>query len=994
MSKDCKHKDWQERTAMTQKERFSDALNPGSLELMDFSIEKWMEFAFNFAEKVNYFDESSSGNPSGNWEKFFIQKEDIKNFVKNLDKGETTPHLALFACFLYLLELPRSSFNKLTKRHLDYYYQEVLQIKRKPAEEDQVYLVFELAKNMTRALIDSSNLLDGGKDANGKRRIYAPTGKMSLNMARVTEIRNVMHHVELKEITCAQLANSLDGLGEALEEGQSWYPFGHPSNTTNFKDLPKPRLGFVICAEVLRMAEGKRTIILSADFPNSIDLTNEVKQNMVQHLNVLVTGKKDWLPVQNMQIVSATNTKFELKFELPKSEEALVDINPETHGLDISANLPALSLQIIMEGDYYYDVFEYFSSSKPSKITLEVDVDGVESLNLSNDQGVINAKKPFFPFGSIPIKGSNFTIDYPELFSKQWDSIKLTATWKNLPDSFSSHYAAYSKSVNNNSHFKANRLLKNSEGEFVPSSQNAQLDLFNSSNSNEVKVFNFSNPNIDFQPNGPVRLALASSFYHELFPKLYALAMTSNLPNGPLASKIPNEPYTPLMERILMSYGAKAEWDSSKHQNEQLHLYHLHPFGVSESINSNIEISLLPTYKAGELFIGIENAEPNQLITMLFQLDEGSENPLEDFYESSEGIQWSVLCAGQWKKIESKKITKNETDNFLKTGIFQFVLPDDATIDNKLMPSGQYWLRAVHSKTFDAVCRFLSVHAQVVLAKFQNNNNLFDHVIEGLPKETISKLVVRLAEIKKIEQPYASFGGRGIESDEHYYIRVSERLRHKDRAITVWDYEHLVLEYFPKIHKVKSLNHSSKTSYSAPGHVTLVVVPNTVNQTVFDIYQPRVSQATLNEIEAFLKGKNSSHVDVHVVNPSYEEIQVSVKVKFRAAHDFETYKGRLQEDLLKLLAPWAFNQQISVHFEAKLYRSQVIDYLEKLDYVDYLMDFQMFKIMNGDDQSPELIVDAIPSTPMAILVSAKEHKIYEVKKDCAQLSNSNTSEAC
>jgi hypothetical protein len=310
------------------------------------------------------------------------------------------------------------------------------------------------------------------------------------------------------------------------------------------------------------------------------------------------------------------------------------------------------------------------------------------------------------------------------------------------------------------------------------------------------------------------------------------------------------------------------------------------------------------------------------------------------------------------------------------------------------MPSRQFWLRAAHSKSFDALCKFRSIHAQAVLARFKNKDNNFDHLVDGLPKETISKLVVRLSEIKKIEQPYSSFGGNEIESDEHYYIRVSERLRHKDRAITVWDYEHMVLEHFPKIHKVKSLNHASKTSYSAPGNVTLVVVPNTVNQTVYDIYQPRVSQATLNEIEAFLSEKNSPHVKVHLINPSYEEIRVSVKVKFKLGYDFETYKAKLQEDLLKLLAPWAFNQKITIQFEAKLYRSQVIDYIEKLDYVDFLMDFLMFKILNGDEESAEMIVDAIPSNPTAILVSAKNHRIEEIKSDCPQLSNSNNSEAC
>jgi YD repeat-containing protein len=56
--------------------------------------------------------------------------------------------------------------------------------------------------------------------------------------------------------------------------------------------------------------------------------------------------------------------------------------------------------------------------------------------------------------------------------------------------------------------------------------------------------------------------------------------------------------------------------------------------------------------------------------------------------------------------------------------------------------------------------------------------------------------------------PYDSFGGRVAEDDSTFYTRVSERLRHKDRAITLFDYERLVLEEFPEIYKVRCLNHT------------------------------------------------------------------------------------------------------------------------------------------------------------------------------------------
>ena len=57
--------------------------------------------------------------------------------------------------------------------------------------------------------------------------------------------------------------------------------------------------------------------------------------------------------------------------------------------------------------------------------------------------------------------------------------------------------------------------------------------------------------------------------------------------------------------------------------------------------------------------------------------------------------------------------------------------------------------------------------------------------------------------------------------------RISERLRHKGRAITRFDYERITLEQFPEIWKVKCINHTlglANTTYQkdlelAPGFV-------------------------------------------------------------------------------------------------------------------------------------------------------------------------------
>jgi hypothetical protein len=205
---------------------------------------------------------------------------------------------------------------------------------------------------------------------------------------------------------------------------------------------------------------------------------------------------------------------------------------------------------------------------------------------------------------------------------------------------------------------------------------------------------------------------------------------------------------------------------------------------------------------------------------------------------------------------------------------------------------------------------------------------------------------------------------------------VSERLRHKNRAITLWDYENIILQEFPAIHKVKCLNHSSETSFLAPGNVLLVVIPDIVNKNVFDIYQPRVSKATLNAVQYHVSRLNSLHVKARVINPDYEEVTVDLKVKFKFGFDESYYLRVLNENITRFLSPWAFESTADIQFGVTLHRSFIINYIEKLNYIDYVEDIKLIK---GGEIS---LTSVTPSSPKAILVSAKQHNLSIATKSC------------
>jgi len=423
-------------------------------------------------------------------------------------------------------------------------------------------------------------------------------------------------------------------------------------------------------------------------------------------------------------------------------------------------------------------------------------------------------------------------------------------------------------------------------------------------------------------------------------------------------------------------------------------LFHEHPFGLAEEHNylkihryqkgirsaydgEAFQTHLVPKYcQGGDLFIGLENAETEQTVSLLIQVLEGSENPLVASFEDNESVHWSVLCNNGWKDLKEYIVTNN-TENFLSSGIIQISLPKEATQDNTLLPENMIWLRAKIHKTYDAICKVIDIHPQAVVAKFENNNNELSHLETGLSPKTIKKLITRVPQIRSLSQPYNSFHGIPEESDEHFYRRISERLRHKNRAITLWDYEHLILQKYPEIYKVKCLNHTSETSFTAAGHVTIITIPDTVNKNVFDIYEPRVSKGLLAKAKRYINELNTLHVEAEVINPNYEQVFVKLEVEFYEGYDKSFYSKKLEEDITKFLSPWAFDDTKEIEFGITLHKSVLIDYMEKLEYVDYLQNVEISRSENGPDKS-----SISPSDPKSILVSAKKHNVQTIMSNC------------
>lgn len=1010
------------RLGQNQDQRSPGALDAHHADIDERTTEDFLRFTAAFAEQVNFYRHHIS-DPTGNWVPFFSDNDvKIKALLKQPGAG-ATPHLALFLAFLELYKKPLEILNRLPGAHLDFFYREVLQFKKKSPAPDKAHVLIELKSQSLPLCITAADVFTAGKDTAGLERIYAPTTETIINTSQVASLRALfVDHSGHGTVRCAPVANSFDGVGGPLRGPTSrWHAFGR--KLPGLPDWPASETGFGLASPVLRMKEGLRQVTVTLTLGN-LDPLKLNTASLQGAWEAFLTGENKWLgpfPVSP----SLNQAVLQLDFTVPASEPAITDYHVETHGYAYPAAVPIVQLMLNADGGAagYHD----FNHVILRKARLAVRVSGVTALELASDIGAVDPRLPFQPFGPQPAVGSQFSVGCAEALNKKLSRIDLAIRWKMpvLPMRFASYYHDYSLRPAHNGVFTAQVVFHdggnwNYHKSNIPLFQSAdagqpQTITLTPENSPPTSGFSTENhvlalrasgrrwalekaenllaarrvfrPAAHLQPEPRPRaitFSLERDFQHVQYRTEYVAKIFEAQVNQ-TAPVILNEPYTPTIQSLSLSYHAftdEVPISSAQPEdfaNPDLQFYHLAYFGPMRehgyqrqqfSFLADSDVSLLPAYtNEGELLIGLSNLRAGDSVSLLFQVAEGSADPELDPPE----IVWSVLCDNYWKPLGGSGVVLDTTRQLLTSGIIKFVIPAEATTQNTILPENLLWLRAGVAQHATAVSQLIEVAANAIELQFVNQGNDLTHLETALEAGSITKLKSGSPAVQSVRQPYASFQGRPAESDPHLYRRASERLRHKDRCITSWDYERMVLEAFPKVHHVKCIPHAKEGSWLAPGHVLLVVIPDLKNRNIMDPLQPRVEAATLRLITDFLRSRAGMQVQISVQNPRFQKIQLEFKVKFYEGCEFNFYRQRLQQQLIQFLSPWAFQGDRVLSFGGKVYKSVVLDFVEKMESVHYVTDFKMFTYTEGSSKTD--VNEARPETPDALLVSAHTHVI-------------------
>jgi hypothetical protein len=434
---------------------------------------------------------------------------------------------------------------------------------------------------------------------------------------------------------------------------------------------------------------------------------------------------------------------------------------------------------------------------------------------------------------------------------------------------------------------------------------------------------------------------------------------------------IPLEPYTPQIEGISLNYNASAAIDD-------IDLIHLYPFAnTSKQEQITLQPMLFPTLcDEGTLYIGLKDFQPGSNLNLLFQLAEATADSETD----TEPVHWYYLDNNLWKELRKGfEVIKDGTQNLTTSGIIQLALPENMTQDNAVMPKQLFWIKAAVAKNSRSVCETTGVFTQAVSATFKigSANDLL-RMASPLESGRIEKLQVAQPSIKAVTQPYESFDGAVPEIESAFPLRVSERLRHKGRAIQKWDYERIVLQEFPMIFKAKCINHSFKTEawkYDndvpyAPGYVILAVLPDMKILKAGNAFEPRVPVSMLEKIESHIARRVSPFVRFKAANPRYEKVSFCITVRLVLGADKSYYEEKLKLDLSQFMAPWSIGRYEKFSFGECVVRSDVLQFLEQTDYVDFVLDLRMaHEKENAFTDAPKIC----PVSPRSILVAGDIH---------------------
>ncbi|WP_158800353.1 hypothetical protein [Pedobacter sp. L105] len=925
--------------------------------------------------------------------------------TQSLDGNVYDPHVALLITFLHLYHYLQQPVNQLMKKHLDFFYRDIIGIQNRKEQLDLVHLVIEPAPAVNGTFtLNSGEQVFAEIPGYQEKLLYNLVNDTQISGAQIAELKTLFisnkQQVKGKKSTAGDVSELQVYQGDYPLSTTAWPLLGEEQSELSLqqKTMLASDVGLLVASPLFYQTDGQRDFKISFfiqrqsfnQFEQHVEnlsaasaISKEVL--MLELLNqsfvIAITGATGWTSIQDYAVSKASaadkDPYIEVKFKMDPAAEAVAVYNNKVHGHDFGLQWPIVRL--LLNNLSFHHPYTFLSFFIIERITVKVEVKGSKRVKLKNNLGDLYSGAPFQPFGPTPVVGSYLDIKNTAIFNRYTTDFCLRLYWFNLPaedDGFKGYYTGYDYPFTNQS-FKI-QLNSTADAKAVtdPEEQQVfQLFDYGIENGKEQLKARTKITGIDFRRikfdntlaldqewtspeplfnQGTVRLELTApfeAFGQRMYSRVFTDAAEYNTKRFVKKRPMPNQPYVPVVKSLTIDYTlehSELTSGNSYTEEEEIIMVHLYPFGYDKFYtgkNAKHNFFVPPADQESNLFIGFRDLVPGQELSLLFQL---SEDNFHHSVQEPEKINWSHLAGNQWVSIPAGGVLQDTTVNFINSGVVTLKIPEWIEKNNTILNPDLYWLRASLPGKSSVNARATAIFPQAVIARRQPGQILFPAHSYMLPKEAVKGFYRNVPGVKAVRQFFTSFGGQPQESERQYNIRVSERLRHKQRQLSILDISQAVLDAFPQILMVKC--------YSG-ADIHVVVIPKEQEDGSFFSQEPRVNLSLLYAIKKFLTQSVSPFIRIEVANPIYERIMVVATVKFKHPETVRQSNGHylklMDQDIKKYISAWLYNPKSDFRIGSKIYVSEILNYLQHRSYIDYITGFSMIHFYKVWDKREE-----------------------------------------
>jgi hypothetical protein len=600
------------------------------------------------------------------------------------------------------------------------------------------------------------------------------------------------------------------------------------------------------------------------------------------------------------------------------------------------------------------------------------------------DSGRVDLAQSFAPFGPRPADGAHFIVASPEMALKPVSEVKVKIDWAELPGNgagFAAHYKHYGADAKTPQPDLTAEYLS-TDGWKPLARAPQQMFPVGPDDDTPLAGFEFrgtvlgnSIPDLAPAPPPPatargqltagaIRFTLAGSsngFLAEDYPGALIRAMRPRLVDWP-RRVMPKPPFVPRVRALSLDYFASKVMSvnapDSARPGERI--TQITPFGRRPVFPraSAGEVGLFPLRLGyGAHFVQIDGPGALGPVSLLFEVAESAHDRLAG---PRIPLRWFYLAPGGWEGLPDTALASDTTDGLMRSGVVTIDLPDDALHRSEEMPGTGYWLAAVARRS--DIDRF------PVLRRVQTNG-VWTRCVAG--PETLPDATRRFAFVpgqSGLSSPTEVARDQPLQAPEGFdafKTRVSERLQHRQRAITPWDVERLVLEAFPEVWMVACLPClDAARGERTAGHLAVVVVPHAPQlEPGAPIFGRLFDPLLLRRIEAYLHARAPQEARIRVRNPGYEILQLRGRVRFDGGGTEGALAQRLRQDMAAHLTVWTAPRTLG-RFGWSLNIGALHAEIEALPYVDRLTEFSVLHLVR-DDRGDHVLHDTAIHDPQA-----------------------------